>query len=1450
MASVTPLSPTTLVREGVQRDVREASRQAKICLEAKDIDGSRAQLDKAGALLAAAREAWPNGWGEKQADRALADGCHPAEISISGLTVMALNLESTWWWETGDLPKAAQVLKPALSESGASNRQLAFTYSNMCAILSKVIVAQLARSPSSARSHYYSYFCHNCPYLPRVQLGQHDIAIKKARVAVKYCMDALKEATDAHDRARARHLQQQYRWRQTDENGGAGAGGAGAMKDGDAPAMGSDTPAPKTPPTGGRGDITTTKGSEENKILRREKTVQKTLLTLAVASHNLAVEVEFVQGRPCLKWYENAAEFARRASPSPSDDRVAALSSSADGSAGFASESHNRLTTVTSTSDSSNVSVLLRGLEQSLQQAQRKWADKKMHKSIGATTAAGHSENKCCNDNLEHKRKVSGGGRPKVIYVYTQSTKNTSTNNSRSKQASSSSSSGARAAAHHQTFGEMGGRRQEPATPPKTNEAREYQSFDYGDAVWRSSAPVGGPEAAEARRRRRARATTAAQRRREAAARSSECAIPSPRAAAGIPFVAKDAWPERPRRQARALRQKRFGPEYLFAEAERARLEAERHAAAAAVAALGGRVGGDDVGEKGSESGPPAGSPLQRSGGGRDMGRGRGNNNDSNGSSDHSARGLNEAGNPSFHLHGSTAAEQTEAFRSRLETLYGLSREQVEYQLAEFKTRMAEQQRRNGIGTGEGVGAKIKARHSNTRVKPPKLVEPMYGHGAYGLVPEWAKKRPWEAAPSFAYKRFHPFLEAKQLRQVRKDAGYKPCATKLQQQLDAANRYKEAILESRRKGQQEKPWRSKMVPPGMPNKFDDLFSRFSTRRRVGGDGLYEGFGTKERTGGKKAEDGENPEGGGLEYVDGDGVLLPTMMEIRARAAQALAVVLSAIRAVAAKMNKKVGTGLWFALFNEIDGDRTGRIDRDEFKVLVRKSLKLSSKKVSDEQVGYMFMAIEKDGDGTIEVGEFANFMDGKWLAEYGCGTNVSGTNSNANADANAATVPPPSPSQQGHGDKNSGLATKVDSNGGGHYAASASLRQQPPQPSMRRKLYSQHTNYAEPPAVPPAVGRPQTTGTIHDAGGTGSGCWSCAVRSRATTRSNYSNARGTITFIPEALSDGKGRKGNVDHGGSSPTGKHVRASGRRDVPQGELGYPLVAEEGPLVHLERRQLLLAYENAKADALSALHTRDLVEQIEDLPGNAAPDEKSAGSGNAADVAGHGGATAEKATGASAAAAAAEPRAAAASIRSPPGCAAMPPSSLSIMRRLQEAQNAAREQQGNDRSTVATRSVEGENVDDVEEGTYYDDEYEGFEPSYQGSGFVNEHDLANGLLEGLGSETGKVGLEEGARHLAGYDVEMEPPSLDENGAEGCSGLDYDQTSGMGQQEPYVYRPSDDDDMEDEQEEDIRRVNGLDLVEALQDQILDAMNASDVERAGGLNAQLAELEKELALR
>ena len=196
-----------------------------------------------------------------------------------------------------------------------------------------------------------------------------------------------------------------------------------------------------------------------------------------------------------------------------------------------------------------------------------------------------------------------------------------------------------------------------------------YQSFDYGDAVWRS-APLGGPRrpsaAALAREQQQ-------RRRRQAAPRSSECA--THRARGSGTFVAKDAWPERPRRQARALRQKRFGPEYLFAEAERARLEAERHAAAAAVAALGGRVGGDDVGEKGSESGPPAGSPLQRSGGGRDMGRGRGNNNDSNGSSDHSARGLNEAGNPSFHLHGSTAAEQTEAFRSRLETLYGLSRE-------------------------------------------------------------------------------------------------------------------------------------------------------------------------------------------------------------------------------------------------------------------------------------------------------------------------------------------------------------------------------------------------------------------------------------------------------------------------------------------------------------------------------------------------------------------------------------------------------------------------------------------------------------------------------------------------------------------------------------------------------------------------------------------------------
>ena len=140
-AAATPLSPPSLARGGVQRDVREAANAAKHCMEDGDLDGGRMHLDKAHMWLERAREAWPEGWGDRLDDVLAAEGSHPAELSIGGLTVLVCNMEASWWWNKRDLPKAAQVLTPALNQhkqGRPSNRQLAFTYSNLCAILSKV----------------------------------------------------------------------------------------------------------------------------------------------------------------------------------------------------------------------------------------------------------------------------------------------------------------------------------------------------------------------------------------------------------------------------------------------------------------------------------------------------------------------------------------------------------------------------------------------------------------------------------------------------------------------------------------------------------------------------------------------------------------------------------------------------------------------------------------------------------------------------------------------------------------------------------------------------------------------------------------------------------------------------------------------------------------------------------------------------------------------------------------------------------------------------------------------------------------------------------------------------------------------------------------------------------------------------------------------------------------
>ena len=104
-------------------------------------------------------------------------------------------------------------------------------------------------------------------------------------------------------------------------------------------------------------------------------------------------------------------------------------------------------------------------------------------------------------------------------------------------------------------------------------------------------------------------------------------------------------------------------------------------------------------------------------------------------------------------------------------------------------------------------------------------------------------------------------------------------------------------------------------------------------------------------------------------------------QIRERAARALDVVMKAITIIANKTGKELGTSLWFSLFKQFDTDGTGRISKDELTELIRKTLQIPVKQLKDEEIGHLWIAIEVDGDGTLEVEEFANFMDGNWVGK-------------------------------------------------------------------------------------------------------------------------------------------------------------------------------------------------------------------------------------------------------------------------------------------------------------------------------------------------------------------------------------------------------------------------------------------------------------------------------------
>ena len=82
----------------------------------------------------------------------------------------------------------------------------------------------------------------------------------------------------------------------------------------------------------------------------------------------------------------------------------------------------------------------------------------------------------------------------------------------------------------------------------------------------------GGGAAAGARQQNDARSAAA-----RGAAEATEQGVPTPRTAAGIPFVPRDAWKSRPLKQAAELREQgvEFGPQFMFEREQKRQAQAE-----------------------------------------------------------------------------------------------------------------------------------------------------------------------------------------------------------------------------------------------------------------------------------------------------------------------------------------------------------------------------------------------------------------------------------------------------------------------------------------------------------------------------------------------------------------------------------------------------------------------------------------------------------------------------------------------------------------------------------------------------------------------------------------------------------------------------------------------------------------------------------------------------------
>lgn len=71
---------------------------------------------------------------------------------------------------------------------------------------------------------------------------------------------------------------------------------------------------------------------------------------------------------------------------------------------------------------------------------------------------------------------------------------------------------------------------------------------------------------------------------------------------------------------------------------------------------------------------------------------------------------------------------------------------------------------------------------------------------------------------------------------------------------------------------------------------------------------------------------------------------------------------------------KQGVENWAQLFSRYDKDRSGNLDKGEFRQILRVQLKIPTKKINDQEINTFFETIDEDVSGQLSIEELCTFL--------------------------------------------------------------------------------------------------------------------------------------------------------------------------------------------------------------------------------------------------------------------------------------------------------------------------------------------------------------------------------------------------------------------------------------------------------------------------------------------